>query len=117
VQRIHNFAWIDAGGSPGTAWIQVSWSSAKTISSITIDTTHSTIAKACSWAGRTLAGGTLQYLSGSSWITIGIISGKTNHWSYSFSPATTTALRLYGVYSVGGPGSNPMICEWQIMGF
>jgi hypothetical protein len=116
-QDCSKFSWITAESTPGTAWIQISWSSSKTVSSINIDTNYASGTSACGQTGRALGGGTLQYLSGSSWITIGTISGKTNDWSYSFSPVITTALRLYGVYAVGGQASNPIVYEWQIMGY
>ena len=70
-------------------------------------------------AGRTLAGGDLQYwdATSSSWVTIGTITGKVDDWSYSFTQVTTTKLRLYGAHAINsGVKMNPVIFEWQVFG-
>jgi len=111
-----NFAWMDAGGAyGGGAWIQVSFPSAKKVSSMFMDTNIQGTS-ACAQTGRTFAGGDLQYWNGSTWVTIATITGQTNDWSYSFPQVTTTAMRLYNIYALGGQGSNPIVYEWQLFG-
>ncbi len=84
------------------------------IGSVSFDTAPVTTATCSSSAGRTLGGGTLQYWSGTAWVPIGTITGKTDDWSYSFTQVTTTKLRLYGAHA--GKTSNPVIFEWQVFG-
>ena len=110
------FAWINGGSSLGTDWIQLTWGQSHVISSINVDT-NSTGTDLCGNSGRCLAGAQVQWWNGASWITAATISGQTNDWSYTFpAPVTTTQIRLYGVYAVGGQASNPMVFEWQAMG-
>ncbi len=108
------FCWVSASSTPGSSWIQYTWPSAVVIGSVTFDTVPVTTATCGASAGRSLAGGTLQYWSGTAWVTIGTITGKTDDWSYSFTQVTTTKLRLYGAHA--GKTSNPVIFEWQVFG-
>ena len=107
------WCWIDAGQSPGSAWIQVDWSSAQTLWGMSIDTV-SLAGTSCLYAdGRPLAGATVQWWNGSSWVTDGTVAGQTADWSYQFTaPVTTTAIRLYGVYA--STQDNPVVFEWQL---
>jgi hypothetical protein len=100
------YHWITAGTSPGSSWAVLSWTSTKTVGRISIDTGTS-----CS--GRILAGATVQWWNGSSWVTAGSVSGKSGDWSFTFPSAVqTTKIRLYGVYSLST--ANPVIYEWQV---
>lgn len=111
------FSWVHAGGAPGSSWMSLTWSSPKTVSWIAIDTHQSTL-DSCGVLGRALGGATVQYWDGAAWVAIGTVSGKTNDWSYVFpAPVTTTAIRLYGVYAIGGQNQNPIIYEWRVMGY
>ena len=49
-------------------------------------------------------------------MTIATITGQTDDWDYSFTTVTTTAMRLYNIYALGGQGSNPIVYEWQLFG-
>ncbi len=107
---------MTAGSTPSPHWIEYDWSSTKTVGRISIDTTQASSA-ACTLSGRTLAGGTIQYWSGSAWVTVGTVSGKTDDWSFTFpSPVSTTKIRIYGVHATDTTGqkSNPVIIEWQV---
>jgi hypothetical protein len=112
----NKFHWVTAGSTPSSQWIEYDWSSAKTVGRISIDTTQAS-STACTGSGRTLAGGTIQYWSGSAWVTVGTVSNKTDDWSFTFpSPVSTTKIRIYGVHatSTTGQKSNPVIIEWQV---
>ena len=83
---------------------------------ISIDTTLNT-SSAYTSSGRTLAGGTVQYWSGSAWVTSGTVSSKIDDWTYTFPTAvSTTKIRIYGVHATDTTGqmSNPAIIEWQV---
>ena len=114
----HNFHWVLAGSSPGSAWIQIVWSSPQVVRRLEMDTVSAYSAECgSSPAGRTVAGGTIQYWSGSSWVTVGTVSGQTNDWSFTFPTAvSTTRVRIYGVHAtnVTGAKANPVIIEWKI---
>ena len=109
------FCWISAGSSlSGGKWIQYTWPKAVTLGRVWFDTVPYTGGCATS-SGRTLAGGRLQYRSGSSWKTLGTATGKIGDWSLSFKSVTTNQLRLYDAHatSVTGQKSNPVIIEWR----
>ncbi len=109
------FAWISAGTSAGTAWIQYTWGSTHTMTKMHMDTDGPTT-NTCGYGGRTLGAATVEWWNGSSWVTDGTVSGQTNDWDYTFtSPVTTSQVRLYALYSTGGTG-NPMAYEWQVFG-
>jgi serine-aspartate repeat-containing protein C/D/E len=110
LQASCDFHWINSGTSPGgTAWIQLTWSTAQTLHSIWFDTG----AGVCSISsGRELEGGTVEWWNGSSWVSDGVESGHVADWSHTFaSPVTTTSIRLYGAYAYST--SNAVIFEWQ----
>jgi hypothetical protein len=112
LQASCTFHWVTAGTTPSGKWIQYCWPCAVLVGSVWFDT--SPAAGSCGMsAGRTLAGGTLQHWNGSGWSTLGTISGKTDDWSYAFTPVSTTKLRLYDLVSSGAAG-NPMIYEWRV---
>jgi hypothetical protein len=107
------WCWIDAGQSPGSAWIQLNWASAQQLWGFTVDTV-SLAGTSCEYAdNRPLAGATIQWWNGSSWVTDGATSGNSADWSYQFTaPIDTTAIRLYGVYA--STLDNPVVFEWQV---
>ena len=57
------------------------------MNNVWFDTVPSTSNICSATAGRTLAGGTLQYWSGGSWASLKTISGKTGDWSTNFQIA------------------------------
>ena len=108
---VFRFHWISAGTSLGGGkWIQYSWSKPVTVGRVWFDTLPSS--GGCTTAGRTLAGGRLQYRKGSSWVTLSTTSYRTNDWSVSFSPVTTNQLRLYDAHARSV--ANPVIFEWRV---
>jgi hypothetical protein len=111
------FCWVTAGGAPGTAWLQYTWSQTRTVVSINVDT-NSTGTDSCGNSGRVLAGAQVQYWNGSAWVTDGTVSAQTNDWSYTFTqPRQTTQIRLYGMYATGGQATNPIVFELEAMGY
>ncbi len=113
------WAWITAGNTPGTDWIQYTWSSAHTFTSMHMDTLSGTTTNACNAIGRTLGAATVQWWNGSSWVTDGQVTGQLNDWNYTFTtPVTTSQVRLYAVYCTNTQGqtSNPVVFEWQVFG-
>jgi hypothetical protein len=103
------FHWISSGTTPGSSWIQLTWSSPQTLHSIWFDTG----AGVCGiYAGRELAGGTVQWWNGSSWVDDGVESGHVADWGYTFSsPVTTDRIRLDGAHS--NYTGNATIFEWE----
>ena len=111
------FCWISASNKlSGGKWIQYSWSKPVTIGRVWFDTQSIKGGGCSSAAGRTLAGGRLQYRSGSSWKTLTTVTGRTGDWSASFGKVTTNQLRLYDAHAtnVTGQKSNPLIYEWRV---
>jgi cysteine-rich repeat protein len=113
----YNAHWVTADNYPAGKWIQLTWTTTQTIGRIVIDTVNINVAD-CIGAntGRVLAGGTIQWWNGSSWVTAGSVSGYTNDWTYNFpTPVNTTRIRIYDLFSSSGVGqsSNPIIIEWQ----
>jgi hypothetical protein len=111
--------WISNGIAPGgTAYVQLNWGIAQTISMIHIDTANG--ATGCYYngvqnisAGRTFEGATVQYWTSAGWTTAGTISGQNNDFSWNLpSPVTTIAIRLNDVYS-GTVGNTPVL-EWFV---
>ncbi len=104
--------WLSATSTAGSKWIQYTWAQSVVVGQVKFDT-QPALSKPCVFsAGRTLAGGTLQYWKNGAWSTIGKISGKTDDWFYSFTPVTTNKIRLYGAHS--SKTSNPVIYEWLV---
>ena len=114
----HDYHWVSAGSTPGGSWIQIVWATAVQVKRLEMDTVNAYVSECGSGnTGRTVAGGTLQYWSGSSWITVGSVSNRTNDWSFTLaSPVTTTRFRIYNIHAtnVTGLKSNPVILEWRI---
>lgn len=111
--------WMSNGTAPPGGFVQYDWPIAQTMSMIHIDTANTQTG--CSFggtvnitAGRTFAGGTVQYLSGTTWINIGAFSGQVNDFDFVFptGPVTTSSLRIMDVVS-GTVGNTPII-EWQV---
>lgn len=106
------FHWIHAGTAPAGEWFQYTWDTERTLESISIDTIPG-----CSYptSARVLAGTTIEWWNGSSWVADGSVSGKSDDWSYTFTaPVRTTQLRLYDVTSEST--NNPIIYEWEVDG-
>jgi len=113
------YAWITAGNSPGTDWIQYTWTTAQSITKMHMDTTSGTVADSCGNIGRTLGAATIEWWNGSSWVTDGSVSGKLDDWDYTFTTTiSTTQVRLYAIYCTNtmGQESNPQVYEWQVTG-
>ncbi len=110
-----DFHWVSAGSAPGGKWIQYTWPSPVLVGRVWFDTSPATGSCNLS-AGRSLAGGTVQYWSGSSWKNLAIISGKTDDWQHTFTQVSTTRLRIYDLYAPNftGQKSNPIIYEWRV---
>ena len=105
------WCWFTAPAPP-TPWMQLSWPSPRELWGFSVDTVNQSSASCIYTDSRTLAGGTVQWWNGASWVTDGTVSGKTNDWEYQFSsPVTTTSIRLYNAYS--SPNDNPVVFEWQ----
>jgi hypothetical protein len=115
LQSSCKFHWVTATNSPGGAWVQYSWTTPVTVGSVWFDTVPAATGVCSTSAGRTLAGGKLQHWSGGAWSTIGTIAGKSDDWSHSFAPVTTTKLRLYDLVATSsGMAANPVIFEWRV---
>ena len=109
------FHWVSASSSASGAYVQYTWTKNVTIGSVWFDTVPSTSGVCSTTSGRALAGGKLQAWNGSAWTTITTLSGKSNDWSVSFAPVTTSKLRLYDlVATTSGYASNPIIFEWRV---
>ncbi len=109
------FHWVSAGSSAGGDWIQYTWPKDVTIGSLWFDTVPATSGVCSTTAGRTLAGGKVQIWTGTAWSTVTTVSSKSNDWSVSFAPVTTSKLRLYDlVATTSGFASNPIIFEWRV---
>ena len=104
--------WLSAGTSAAGKWIQLTWAQSVVVGQVKFDTQAVGSSPCVFSAGRTLAGGTLQYWKNAAWTTIGKISGKTDDFSYAFTPVTTNKIRLYD--AVSAKTSNPVIYEWQV---
>lgn len=110
-----DFHWVSATSSPGGKWVEYRWSSAVQIGRIAIDTLRLLPTSCTTTAGRTLAGATVQVYSGGRWVTVTSTSGRSDDWTLSFSPRTTTRLRLYDVRAPNyGFAQNPAIFEWRV---
>jgi hypothetical protein len=112
--------WISASSSSGTAYAQLTWSTAKTVGRIKIDTAACATVGCGVLAGRTVAGGTIQWwnTSTSAWVTAGTVSAKQNDWEFTFpSPVSTTKVRIYGLHAYTcGYATNPIVYEFQAFG-
>jgi len=110
--------WITAAASPGSSYVQLAWTSAKSVGRVKMDTAACAVAGCGIIAGRTVAGATIQWWNGASWVTAGSVSGKSDDWEFVFpSPVSTTKVRLYGVYAQScGMSQNPVIYEVQVFG-
>jgi len=104
--------WVSASSSASSKWIQLTWAQSVVVGQVKFDTQPVGSSPCVFSAGRTLAGGTLQYWKSGAWTTISKISGKTDDWGHTFTPVTTDKIRLYGVHS--SKSSNPVIYEWQV---
>ncbi|MGC3963676.1 MAG: pectate lyase [Rhodocyclaceae bacterium] len=92
--------WQASNSSSGT-WLQITFSSAKTVSSVTLR----------EYATR-ITGHQLQYLNGSTWVTLATGTSVGAAKTYSFSAVSTTAVRIY----VTSASSQPSITEFEVYG-
>lgn len=90
--------WEASNSSPGS-WLRVSWSSAKTISGVTLR----------EYASR-ITGYRVEYLSGSSWVSLATGTTIGSAKSHSFGAVSTTAVRMF-VTSASG---QPSITEFEV---
>jgi hypothetical protein len=112
LQSTCTFHWITAGTSPGSSYIQLNWGTARTLWGFWIDSLYSYETPCSVNANRQLAGGTIQWWNGSSWVTVQSLTNQNGDWSYQFpGPITTTALRIYGIYA---GIYNPVVFEWRV---
>jgi RHS repeat-associated protein len=95
----------------GTAWLEVLFNGAKTISEIDVVTIQDNFnapvepTDTMTFANYGLSGFDVQYWNGSAWTTISgaSVSGNTKIWrKFSFSPLTTTKIRVLCNASVDG---------------
>ena len=98
----------------GGAYFRYTWSSPQTLWGMWVDTEPSSSSGCAYTSGRGLEGGDVQWLSGSTWVTDGTVTGQTGDWLYYefTAPVTTTSIRIYNAYamSVG----NALIYEWEV---
>jgi hypothetical protein len=109
-----DFHWVNAGDTPSGKWIQLSWSAPVTVGRVWFDTAAVGGDSCGNNNGRTLAGGTLQYWSGTQWLGVSSVWNRTNDWSLTITPVTTTKIRLYDIVAPStGQKLNPIIFEWR----
>jgi hypothetical protein len=106
------FGWISNGSTPSGAWMQLQWPSTQVIGSMVID---GEVPFTCFPSfNRTLAGGTIQWWNGASWIDAQSFSGGSGNLEFSFDPPLeTTRIRVYNVVAPAG-GSNSLAFEWYV---
>ncbi len=105
------FGWITNSASPSGAFLQLDWASPQLIGSMFID---GLAAGGCQAATRALAGGTVQYWSGASWITASTFAGETGDLEFSFNPPITTSrVRIYDAVTPSS-GNNSLVFEWYV---
>jgi cysteine-rich repeat protein len=112
-----HFHWVAAGHVPGDAFIQLEWSSARTLFGMSIDTNQWENTTCYLPGGATLAGGSVEWWDGGAWLLAGAVSGKPDDWTFEFDPeVTTTRVRVYGVHAtdLGGDTRNPIVYEWEV---
>jgi len=98
--------------SPDVGWIELEWTAAVELWGFTVDTVSTSSAPCQYTPSRTLAGGSVEWWNGSSWVGDGSVSGQTDDWTYQFAaPITTTRLRINNAYA--SPSTNPVVFEWQ----
>ncbi|HEY1957771.1 MAG TPA: hypothetical protein VGH28_19255 [Polyangiaceae bacterium] len=97
-----NYNWLDTNNNPTTSWLQYTWPTAQTLTKIHIDTVSSSN-DPCTSFGGTVSGAQVQWWNGSTWVTDGTVSNKSDDWDYTFTaPVVTTQLRLYAVQAPVG---------------
>lgn len=111
------YYWFSKFPRNADKWISLTWTKAVTVGRISLDTFVKTgsVHSNCNSmdVGRTYAGATIQYWKGSAWVNIKTVSGKTDDWSATFHPLSTTKLRLLTPASITLT-TNPVIFEWQV---
>ncbi len=109
------FCWIYTGTSyGGGAYFRYTWLTPQTLWGMWVDTEPSSGSGCAYSGGRGLEGGDVQWLSGSTWVTDGTVTGQTNDWAYYefTSPVTTTSIQIYNAYSM--TVDNGLIYEWEV---
>ncbi|HEX5125607.1 MAG TPA: discoidin domain-containing protein [Rhodocyclaceae bacterium] len=86
--------WEASNSSAGT-WLRISFSSARSISSVTLEE-----------FGARIQGHRVEYLTGSTWTTLATGTTIGASKSYSFTPVSTTAIRLFVTSASGQPSIN-----------
>lgn len=106
------FGWITNNDIPSGAWMQLEWDSTQTVGSMAID---GEVPFTCfPNFNRTLAGGTIQWWNGVSWIDAQSFSGGSGDLEFSFDPPLeTTRVRIYNAVTAAG-GSNSLAFEWYV---
>lgn len=114
ISKCSPYSWISTYSGSTTEWIQLTWTASHTITKIHMDTAATT-SDICGWNDQTATGAEVQWWNGSSWVTDGTVSGKTDDWDYTFtSPVSTSKVRLYSLRSPSG--YNAFIFELQAFG-
>lgn len=108
------YSWLNTSAGSTTEWLQLTWTTSHTLKSIHVDTTASTN-DSCTLSSQTATGAQVQWWNGTTWVTDGTVSGKTDDWDYTFTTqVTTTKIRLYSVRSKAN--YNAFIFELQAYG-
>ena len=103
------FGWVENSPTASGAWMQLDWGTPRTIGSMFIDGIGP---GGCQAVSRGLAGGTIQWWSGVSWVDAQTFSGATGDLQFSFNPPLqTTRLRIFNAVAPPG-GVNSLAFEW-----
>lgn len=108
------FVWQNgywAAASAGTAWLEVQFNGSKTISEIDVVTVQDNYnapvepTDTMTFSSYGMTAYDVQYWNGSAWVTVsgGSVTGNNKVWKkFSFSPITTTKIRVVGNAAVDG---------------
>jgi len=90
-------SWTCSNSSAGS-WLRLTWGSAQTLSSVTLRE-----------SGAHILSHRVEVLNGSTWVAVASGSTVGSAKTYSFSPVSTTAVRLF----VTGTSGQPSIFEFE----
>jgi hypothetical protein len=111
-----DFHWITNDSmSPGN-WIELDWATPQTVAMFHMDTVNATSAQCMNIAGRTVAGGEVQWWNGT-WVSGGSFFGMTDDFDFTIAggPVSTTRLRIFNlVATTSGYAMNSVIYEWFV---
>ena len=108
------FVWQNgywAAASAGTAWLEVQFNGSKTVSEIDVVTVQDNYnapvepTDTMTFSSYGMTAYDVQYWNGSAWVTVsgGSVTGNNKVWKkFSFSPITTTRIRVVGNAAVDG---------------